>query len=185
MDIFFSIKFPNNYPDSPPKVLLKTIDGKIRLNPNLYSCGKVCLSILGTWSRPKWTSALTLTSVLLSIQTLMNEIPIRNEPGYENIEKNSIKSIDFNNYVTFYKYKLTILDVVNNKFPDFDCFKDVINDHFKKKYQEHINNLLSFKEIYDCDKLYESPIYFIKNFKTPYPKILDEFLKLNNNSETI
>jgi ubiquitin-conjugating enzyme E2 Z len=182
---FFSIKFPNNYPDSPPKVLLKTIDGKIRLNPNLYSCGKVCLSILGTWSGPKWTSALTLTSVLLSIQTLMNEVPIRNEPGYESIDKDSNKSIDFNNYVTFNKYKLTILDVINNKFPDYDCFKDVVNEHFKKKYQEHIDNLLSFKEIYDCEKLYESPIYFIKNFKTPYPKILNEFLKLENKSETI
>ena len=115
----------------------------------------------------------------------MNEVPIRNEPGYESIDKDSNKSIDFNNYVTFNKYKLTILDVINNKFPDYDCFKDVVNEHFKKKYQEHIDNLLSFKEIYDCEKLYESPIYFIKNFKTPYPKILNEFLKLENKSETI
>ena len=140
---FFSIKFPNNYPDSPPKVQLKTIDGKIRLNPNLYSCGKVCLSILGTWSGPGWTSAQTLTSVLLSIQTLMNEIPIRNEPGFEKVEKDSVKSIDFNNYVTFYKYKLTILKVINNNFPDFDCFSEIIKKDFKEKYQNHINNLLS------------------------------------------
>ena len=68
---FFSVKFPDNYPESAPKVQLKTIDGKIRLNPNLYSCGKVCLSILGTWSGPGWTSAQTLTSVLLSIQTCL------------------------------------------------------------------------------------------------------------------
>lgn len=176
---FFSIKFPNNYPESAPKVQLKTIDGKIRLNPNLYSCGKVCLSILGTWSGPGWTSAQTLTSVLLSIQTLMNEVPIRNEPGFENTAKDSIKSIDFNNYVTYYKYKLTILGVINNKFPEFNCFMEIIKEHFKSKFKDHINNILSFKEIYDCEKLYDSPIYFIKNFRSPYHKILNEFLNLS------
>ena len=177
---FFSIVFPYNYPDSAPEVKLKTIDGKIRLNPNLYKCGKVCLSILGTWSGPGWTSAQTLTSILLSIQTLMNEVPIRNEPGFENLDKNSEKSIDFNNYVTFNKYKLTILDVINNKFKEFDCFKTIINKDFKEKYKSHINNLLSFKEVYDCKKTYDSPIYFLPKFKTPYDDLLNKFLELDN-----
>lgn len=180
---FFSIKFPDNYPESAPKVQLKTIDGKIRLNPNLYSCGKVCLSILGTWSGPGWTPAQTLTSVLLSIQTLMNEIPIRNEPGFEEVQKDSDKSINFNNYVTFFKYRLTIFDVVNGKFPEFDCFKEIITKHFKENYKNHINNLLSYKEVYDCYKVYDSPIYFIKSFKTPYHELLDKFLNLKGYQE--
>lgn len=29
--------------------LSTTGGGKIRFNPNLYACGKVCLSLLGTW----------------------------------------------------------------------------------------------------------------------------------------
>ena len=180
---FFSIKFPENYPESAPKVQLKTIDGKIRLNPNLYSCGKVCLSILGTWSGPGWTPAQTLTSVLLSIQTLMNEIPIRNEPGFEEVHKDSDKSINFNNYVTFFKYRLTIFDVINDKFPEFDCFKEIVTKHFKENYKNHINNLLSYKEVYDCYKLYDSPIYFIKSFKTPYHELLDKFLNLKGYQE--
>ena len=180
---FFSVKFPDNYPESAPMVQLKTIDGKIRLNPNLYSCGKVCLSILGTWSGPGWTSAQTLTSVLLSIQTLMNEIPIRNEPGFENTQKDSEKSINFNNYITFFKYRLTILDVINGKFHEFDCFKEIITKHFKEIYKNHINNLLSYKEIYDCYKIYDSPIYFIKNFKTPYHELLDNFLNIKGYQE--
>ena len=110
----------------------------------------------------------------------MNEIPIRNEPGFENLSKNSEKSIDFNNYVTFNKYKLTILDVIQNKFPKFDCFKSIIQEDFKNKYQDHINNLLSYKEVYDCNKTYESPIYFLKNFKTPYDILLADFLKLDS-----
>ena len=177
---FFTINFPHNYPESAPKVQMKTIDGKIRLNPNLYKCGKVCLSILGTWSGPGWTCAQTLTSVLLSIQTLMNEIPIRNEPGFENIDPSSEKSINFNNYVTFYKYKLAILDVIDNKFPEFDCFDEIIKNDFKKKYDKHINNLLSFKEIYDCKIIYESPIYFTPKFNTPYDSLLNIFKKIDN-----
>ena len=27
---------------------------QVRFNPNLYNCGKVCLSLLGTWSGPGW-----------------------------------------------------------------------------------------------------------------------------------
>ena len=46
----FDVFCDNNYPKEPPKVNLSTTGaGKIRFNPNLYSCGKVCLSLLGTW----------------------------------------------------------------------------------------------------------------------------------------
>ena len=42
----------DRYPFEPPKVLILTVDGRTRINPNLYANGKVCLSILGTWSGP-------------------------------------------------------------------------------------------------------------------------------------
>ena len=45
----FDIYFPPNYPKVPPKVNLDTTGaGTVRFNPNLYNCGKVCLSLLGT-----------------------------------------------------------------------------------------------------------------------------------------
>ena len=44
----FLIRFPPNYPFSPPRVkFLTTGGGRVRFNPNLYQNGKVCLSILG------------------------------------------------------------------------------------------------------------------------------------------
>ena len=47
----FDIYFPANYPKVPPKVNLDTTGaGTVRFNPNLYNCGKVCLSLLGTWA---------------------------------------------------------------------------------------------------------------------------------------
>ncbi len=46
----FDIYFEDTYPNTPPKVNLTTTgQAKVRFNPNLYSCGKVCLSLLGTW----------------------------------------------------------------------------------------------------------------------------------------
>ena len=56
----FDITFPNNYPLKPPSVKFCTNDGRVRMNPNLYIDGKVCLSILGTWQGPSWTAACTL-----------------------------------------------------------------------------------------------------------------------------
>lgn len=44
------VYFGNNYPETPPSVSLITTGGaQVRFNPNLYSDGKVCLSLLGTW----------------------------------------------------------------------------------------------------------------------------------------
>jgi ubiquitin-conjugating enzyme E2 Z len=55
---YFMVKFPTNYPISPPTVKLMTTDRqRVRFNPNLYKCGKVCLSILGTWSGPAWSKS--------------------------------------------------------------------------------------------------------------------------------
>ena len=34
--------------------------------------GKVCLSILGTWSGPSWTHTMDITIVLLTIQSLLD-----------------------------------------------------------------------------------------------------------------
>ena len=65
----FDIFIPDNYPQVPPKFhLLTTGNGSVRFSPNLYADGKVCLSLLNTWSGPKWNQNSTLLQVLVSIQ---------------------------------------------------------------------------------------------------------------------
>ena len=49
---FFAVKLTPDYPFKPPKVKFLTNDGNVRFHPNLYENGKVCLSILGTYSGP-------------------------------------------------------------------------------------------------------------------------------------
>jgi len=84
----FRLAFPQDYPAGPPRVkLVTTGSGTVRFNPNLYMNGKVCLSILGTWSGPSWSSSQSLASVLLSIQSLLNAHPAANEPGFRATSK--------------------------------------------------------------------------------------------------
>ena len=72
----FHAYFPPTYPNEVPRVLLKTTgNGTVRFNPNLYANGKVCLSLLGTWSgheSEKWNpKTSTFLQVLISIQSLI------------------------------------------------------------------------------------------------------------------
>ncbi|XP_004296238.1 PREDICTED: putative ubiquitin-conjugating enzyme E2 38 [Fragaria vesca subsp. vesca] len=85
---FFDIKFPDNYPNEvnePPMVHYRSHG--LKLNPNLYSNGKVCLSLLNTWygkGSENWDPfQSTLLQVLVSIQALvLNEKPLLNEQGF-------------------------------------------------------------------------------------------------------
>ena len=56
---------PDDYPLSPPKFDFMTTNGIIRFNPNLYCNGKVCISMINTWSGPGWIPTYTLDKVFL------------------------------------------------------------------------------------------------------------------------
>ena len=88
--LFFNIVFPKNYPYAPPDVSYVSRNN-VRIHPNLYAGGhtnggKVCLSILGTWSGPKWTSIMDITTILLTIQSLLDDNPLHHEPGLKRSE---------------------------------------------------------------------------------------------------
>ncbi|KAF9199041.1 hypothetical protein BGZ49_010883 [Haplosporangium sp. Z 27] len=109
----FSLQFPKDYPTNPPKVLaLTTNHGRTRFNPNIYAGGKVCLSILGTWrgtAGEQWSSAHGITSILLSIQSLMSDMPYRNEPGHD-LEKDMSKLEPYNQKIRHETIRISICD---------------------------------------------------------------------------
>eukprot|EP01102_Stenamoeba_stenopodia_P013636 TRINITY_DN4451_c0_g1_i1.p1 TRINITY_DN4451_c0_g1~~TRINITY_DN4451_c0_g1_i1.p1 ORF type:complete len:363 (+),score=78.67 TRINITY_DN4451_c0_g1_i1:118-1206(+) len=135
----FEMEFPDDYPWNPPKVKLTTTDnGRCRFNPNLYADGKVCLSILGTWSGPAWTAVQTCLSTLQSIQSLMNPTPYHNEPGYEN-ERNTGDIADYNDCIVHETIRVAVVGVLNSYDFDRNPFKKTIEEEFEKRYDKYVS----------------------------------------------
>jgi len=65
MTFKLSLKFPSNYPYSPPEVLFTTP----MYHPNVDMAGRICLDIL----KDKWAPVLNVQSVLVSLQSLLGE----------------------------------------------------------------------------------------------------------------
>ena len=107
---YLEIQLPADYPHSPPKVKFLTYFQRVRFHPNLYVEGKVCLSILGTWQGPAWSPIMKISTVLLSIQSIMDKTPYCNEPGMKD-------SPAYNDAITYYvmKYKLDWMDRLQKK----------------------------------------------------------------------
>uniref|UniRef100_A0A7N0TK43 E2 ubiquitin-conjugating enzyme n=1 Tax=Kalanchoe fedtschenkoi TaxID=63787 RepID=A0A7N0TK43_KALFE len=83
---FFDIYIPPEFPNVPPKVHYRS--GGLRLNPNLYESGKVCLSLINTWtgsSTEIWNpESSTILQILLSLQAIvLNDNPYFNEAGFD------------------------------------------------------------------------------------------------------
>ena len=143
--LYFIIEFPNNYPFSPPKVGYLS-HSRYRVHPNLYVgrshdnfIGKVCLSAINTWSGPKWTTVMHIGSVLLSIQSLLNNNPLHNEPGFEN-EKGK-RNDTYNQMVEYDTYNHLIKNNGFTLHPLFECFDDVISKHLKNERESILKNL--------------------------------------------
>lgn len=156
---FFDINIPKNYPLDPPCVKFITTDGKVRFNPNLYCNGKVCLSVLNTWNGPGWTTASTLTMVLLSLQSILHEHPIQNEPGYEN--ENGEKSINYNNVIAYYNIKIATIDMIKKPPRGFDVFQDIINKYLIDNieyYNKFIKKYIKYEGMYLTSGIYHMKI---------------------------
>ncbi|KAF8627164.1 hypothetical protein AX15_004484 [Amanita polypyramis BW_CC] len=128
----FDIFLGSSYNQSPPNVKYMTTNGgKYRFNPNLYADGKVCLSLLGTWSGPGWVAGKsTLLQVLVSIQSMiLCEEPYLNEPAWAN-SSGSPQSRAYSANVRRMVVKTAMLG--NLKNPP-EPFGDVIRTHFRLK----------------------------------------------------
>lgn len=146
--LFFHLKFSDKYPYEPPSVKFLNMVNSVRIHPNLYTNGKVCLSILGTWPGPKWLPTMSLNTIALTLQSILGDNPLNNEPAYYN---NSLKCSyckDYLAFCIFNKYKILVNDVIENKFGVCKYFKKEIEDVYKKNKESLKNNLLSYKQVY-------------------------------------
>jgi len=157
--LVFDVQLPTDYPISSPKVTILTSDGVTRFHPNLYVTGKVCLSILGTWKGPAWSAAITLSQMLRTIQSLLEENPIVNEPTYEDFKLTDPRAA---NYAAFVESRLlshSFRDLLRLKSgncpPVLEEFKDVLTT-----LQEDLLAKMKIKiDAHTDDKTYTGLVY--------------------------
>jgi ubiquitin-conjugating enzyme E2 Z len=134
---FFEFTYPMDYPHSPPKVTYWTNGNQIRFNPNLYTCGKVCVSILNTWRGDQWTSCQTISTVLLTLCTLLCKEPLLNEPG---VTKHHPDMEPYDEIIQFANLDIAICDIVSKKsgifMPFFNNFYPFIKENFIKNFDK-------------------------------------------------
>ncbi|XP_002277945.1 probable ubiquitin-conjugating enzyme E2 23 isoform X1 [Vitis vinifera] len=132
---FFDFHLPPEYPDVPPSAYYHS--GGWRINPNLYEEGKVCLSLLNTWTgrgNEVWDPvSSSILQVLVSLQGLvLNSKPYFNEAGYDKQigtaegEKNSLSY----NENTFLLNCKTMMYLMRKPPKDFE---ELVKDHFKRQ----------------------------------------------------
>ena len=135
----FHIFVPQDYPNVSPLVNLQTTgDGLVRFNPNLYSDGKVCLSLLGTWHGEGWmppsagNSGSTILQVLVSIQSIiMVPKPYFNEPGYaeeEGTPAGEQRSREYNDNIRLATLRHAVRDMLRRPPAGFE---QIVHNHFK------------------------------------------------------
>ena len=159
----FDMTLSNEFPTKPPQVHFSN-NGGVRFNPNLYNCGKVCLSLLGTWRGDKgesWNSATsTLFQILVSIQSqILIDEPFFNEPGYEKQigTQSGIKnSKDYNDNIRQYNLDYAINGLIEgtvkskSSYPEFD---NIIRNYFRYKRDRIIGILNKWEQEFTDDKM--------------------------------
>ena len=134
---FFELSYPMDYPHSPPKVKYCTNGNNIRCNPNLYVCGKVCISLLNTWHGEQWTSCQSISTILLTLCTLLCKDPLLNEPG---VHRDHQDMKNYNEIIHYANLDIAVCDIVSKTpsvyNPFFENFYPFIKENFIKNYDK-------------------------------------------------
>jgi ubiquitin-protein ligase len=170
----FDFEFPKNYPHAPPIVKYRTNDGHTRFNPNLYKCGKVCLSVLNTWRGDQWTGCQTISSILLVLCTVLNETPLLNEPG---VTKDHRDYAGYDEIITYKNFDIAMIHVLSQSSINiqFSKFLPVMQKHFMDNFENtrafilnQIRNTTDLK--YVSTGLYTMTVLI--NYRDLYTRIL-------------
>jgi ubiquitin-protein ligase len=156
----FELTYSFDYPHSPPKVKYWTNGNNIRFNPNLYVCGKVCISLLNTWRGDQWTSCQTISTVLLTLCTLLCNNPLLNEPG---VAKNNPDMKDYDEIIQFANIDIAICDIIEKKKGVYLSFFENFYPFVKANFIQNYDKILDFAEKKNMEFNGE-----VKNFKTNF-----------------
>jgi ubiquitin-conjugating enzyme E2 Z len=180
---FFELNYPADYPHSPPKVKYWTNANNIRFNPNLYVCGKVCVSLLNTWRGDQWTSCQTISTVLLTLCTLLCNNPLLNEPG---VNKSHNDMSSYNEIIEFANIDVAVCDIIEKKqsvfMPFFENFYPFIKENFIKNYEKLLEIANTKNEEFKNQVVKFKTGYYSMNVNVDYNKVIQ---RLKSSKEII
>jgi len=170
---FFELNYPSDYPHSPPKVKYWTNANNIRFNPNLYICGKVCVSLLNTWRGDQWTSCQTISTVLLTLCTLLCNNPLLNEPG---VDINHTDMSSYDEIINFANMDIALCDIIEKKervfMPFFHNFYPFIKENFLKNYDKLLEIANKKNNEFKQQTINFKTGYYSMNVNIDYNKII-------------
>jgi len=173
---FFEVTFPCDYPHKPPKVEFKTNDGMTRFHPNMYRSGKICLSILNTWRGDQWTGCQSIRTILLTIVSIMDKMPLLHEPGFT---ENHPDMIRYNKIIAFKNIDFSVNSILSKDSgwsiaPFNELFENEMKSEFKKNRAD-ILAILEEKRT-ESSEMIKTSIYSMTihiNWEKTYTKFLE------------
>lgn len=175
---FFKFKYPTDYPHSPPSVTYCTNGDGIRFNPNLYKCGKVCISLLNTWRGEQWTSCQTISTVLLTLCTLLCKDPLLNEPG---VGKKHPDLLKYDKIIEYKNIDVAIVQMFQKKVgvyqEEFEMFYPYLRENFLKNKDKIFEFLKEMASDTSRKENLTTGLYSM-NVAIDYSKLLDSFLAI-------
>ena len=182
---FFKFEFPTDYPHAPPLLTYCTNDGTTRFHPNFYKSGKVCVDILNTWRGEKWSGCQTISSVLLTLVSIMDNEPILNEPG---ITKKNPDYLNYHNLVEYRNFSFSIYELIYSidnfrkyipikEKEHLDYFYSIMTTHYVSNKDAIMKKLQEKKERTLHPEIVHSSLYLF-GFKIDYANLISLFEKL-------
>jgi ubiquitin-protein ligase len=184
------------YPATPPRVL-HCSPWSIRSHPNLYHSrdlavqnkigggAKVCLSMLNTWAGPPWTPMLDFEMIFITVLSILDDDPLRNEPGYNTGNKDVCA--DYAKYVQYCVLRETmtkiIIPTLTGTVADGDRYVKLFENEIKAIWESssasYINLMNTLEARYANEIISPSKAYYNNTsyvgFKYTFKDILDRF----------
>ncbi|KAL1416492.1 hypothetical protein MTO96_027957 [Rhipicephalus appendiculatus] len=147
--LLFHIACPPEYPIEPPRVRFLTTNAcRVYLHPYLQASGSVSLSILGTYEGPPWSSAQSLCSVLVSIQSLFTDDPYYHHLFYINKDTTRKEVDDFNVFIRHEVVRVAVWDAVESCFDDGSSYPAALRGTVLKLFLEHYGSYEEYAKLH-------------------------------------
>lgn len=179
----FDIIYPTTYPHSPPKFKFRTTYG-VRMHPNFYINGKVCLSLINQWRGEGWTSSQNIQGVLLTISSVMTNNALTHEPGI-NLGNSKYQVEKYEEIITHANLDIAFLKLLQGKVVSFEKGSNYeeLYPMIRQYALEHKNQILEKVEklaISNPDSVSYTGYYYDChfNYHVDYPKLLNSIKQL-------